>query len=108
MPEETTHWSNSAGELYDLGWLQCRKCQTWHQVTEELIEAEGRGEPVGVTLSTSDGSTLLAVTNDPSPGEHCPDCGGVLGRWIPANAIGNRPDGTYIMRGDPEDPNKEK
>ena len=102
MSESYEIWGNSAGVLYDLDWVQCRYCRSWHQVSEEFLELvnEKHEGETGVIAVDPEGTT--------GSGSHCPDCGGVMGRWIPAAAIGSRSDGTYIFPGDPEDPNKEK
>ena len=95
-----TLWDAPVSVLYDLDWTQCRNCNRWHQVSEEFIDLVNRerGDETGVIAVDPQGTT--------GPGSTCPDCGGVMGRWIPENAIGSREDGTYILRGDPEDPNR--
>lgn len=101
MADSFTIWDAPVDVLYDLDWLQCGNCKRWHQVSEEFMELANAKLPdeTGLIVIDPEGTT--------GPGTTCIDCGGVMGRWIPAGAIGSRSTGTYIFPGDPEDPNKE-
>lgn len=98
---EVIIWDSPVDVAYDLNWLQCKSCARWHQVSEEFLA-------MVATVATELGPgefIALPPEGTTGAGSHCPDCGGVMGRWIPAGAIGSRPDGTYVFPGDPEDPN---
>src|SRR5882724_1078583 len=91
-------WDATPGVLYELGWTQCKDCKSWHQISEEFLElVETRKQKDELP---KEGFVAIPDEGTMGPGSTCPDCGGVMGHWLPDNAIGERVDGTLILKED--------